>query len=237
VSYLLARRALSPVQKSYKEQQRFVDDASHELRTPLSVLQGELELALRRSRSSGEYKAAISTSLDEIQSLNELITSLLLMARGSQTNIKRSFEVIELSSLIRDLVATCGQLYTSKHLTYQIKASEVYIDGYPELIKRCIGNVLDNACKFTNKNGNIDVEIREIGSEVSIRVHDNGIGMAPEEVKHAYDRFWRAEEARSIRGHGLGLSLVQQIVELHGGKVKIASKKDAGTTVTLLFPK
>jgi signal transduction histidine kinase len=236
ISYWLARRALSPIQKSYEEQQRFVDDASHELRTPLSIVQGELELAVQKQRSPKEYVTAIQTSLKEVNGLNNLVADLLLIASGSESNIERTFVQIQLNTVVQDCVHSYQQIYRAKRLDFQWEIQEQAIHGSPELIYRCVANILDNACKYSKPGGSIDIALDKKDDFVSLKITDHGTGMSPGELKSAYTRFWRADEARAVKGHGLGLSIVKQIVELHHGKTDIISVKHSGTSVTILLP-
>ncbi len=236
LSYWLARRALLPVQKSYEEQQRFVDDASHELRTPLSVIQGELELAVAKQRTATEYKEAITISLDEIQSLNELVSGLLLIARGSQNNLRESFVPVELGDIVKSSVHAYAQIYEEKALKFKVNAIECSVLGSPELLKRCVANLLDNACKFSEPKSPVTVTLSMVGASAKLTIRDTGIGLSTQEMTKAFERFWRADEARSVRGHGLGLALVKQIVNLHLGKVELVSRERKGITVTVLLP-
>lgn len=237
VSYLLARRALKPVEKSFSEQQRFVDDASHELRTPLSILQGELELAITKRRSSDEYQQAIRTSLEEVERLTSLVNNLLLMARGSHDQLRRSASLINLQDLIRALIHTTDQHYVDKQLLITANLSPCTIQGIPALVEQSIGNILDNAAKFSKSHGRVTISLIGLDNTAIVKIVDEGPGMTTKQVKQVFDRFWRAENARSVKGFGLGLPLVQQIMSLHGGSAEVTSLLHRGTTVTLTFPK
>lgn len=232
-SFLMARSALAPVKRSYELQQRFVDGASHEFRTPLSVIQGELELALSRSRSAVQYRAAIATALEAAEGMTRLTSDLLLLTRGSVHELEATFEPVELHSLARELALTYSSARTSIRV---IDNSETVVTGSPMLLRRAIANLLDNAAKFSGDSGTVTVTVESTGKVARVVIDDNGIGMTEGEAAHAFDRFWRAQDARATPGFGLGLPLVKQIIEAHGGTVNIASKPGIGSTVTLTVP-
>ena len=113
---------------------------------------------------------------------------------------------------------------------------DMAVEGSPELLIRAIGNVVDNALKFTPSSGRVEVSVEEDGTDAVVHVRDTGVGMDGDTAAHAFDRFWRADEARTQPGYGLGLSLVQQICHAHGGTVAIGGRPGVGTTVRLTFP-
>lgn len=232
-SYLMARGALAPVQRSYELQQRFVDGASHEFRSPLSVIQGELELALARSRTAAEYRAAMMTALDAAQGLTRLTNDLLLLTREDADELRAIFEPVALGELAREAADALGPAAARVSV---VDSEVVVVTGSRELLARAIANLLDNAVKFTEDSGRIDISISSTGRLALVVVADDGVGMAESETARAFDRFWRAQDARSTPGFGLGLPLVRQIVSAHGGRVTITSAPGSGTSVTLALP-
>lgn len=232
-SYLMARGALAPVRRSYELQQRFVDGASHEFRSPLSVIQGELELALSRSRTPAEYRAAITRALAAAEGLTRLTNDLLLLTRESADELEATFEPVSLNELAHKVAQAHGGAAT--RITV-IETRTVIVHGSPELLSRALSNLVDNAVKFTGESGSIEIAVSVTGRIAQVLVADDGLGMTSAESARAFDRFWRAQDARSTPGFGLGLPLVQQIIAAHHGKVSIASASGAGTTVTLTLP-
>ncbi len=232
-SYLMARSALAPVRRSYELQQRFVDGASHEFRTPLSVIQGELELALSRSRTPAQYRMAMTRALESAGGLAQLTNDLLLLTRDSSLELEATFEAVSLNGLTRIAVEAQGRAAQRINIA---QTREVLVKGSPGLLARAITNLIDNAIKFTNESEHVDVTVTSTGRVAQIVVSDDGIGMTDAEAAHAFDRFWRAQEARSTAGFGLGLPLVKQIVTAHHGKVSIDATPGVGTTVTLTLP-
>lgn len=232
-SYVMARAALAPIRRSYDLQQRFVDGASHEFRGPLSVIQGELELALSRSRTTAQYQSAIARALEAAEGLTRLTNDLLLLTRESDGELEATFEPVSLAELACSAVDAQDP---NAHRFTTIADDEVSVLGSPELLARAITNILDNAVKYTPDGGHIEISVTTVGKLAQLAVTDDGIGMTSAESAHAFDRFWRAQDARSTPGFGLGLPLVHQIVTAHRGKVTIASTAGAGTTVTVTLP-
>lgn len=233
-SFLMARAALSPIRRSYELQQQFVDGASHELRSPLSVIQGELELALSRSRTPAQYQAAIGSALDSVGSLTQLTNDLLLLSRDSGGELQRTFRPVPLVDLIHRVVA--GRSPADRaNVTVSAEPGMVIV-GSPELLFRAVGNVLDNALKFSPPNGQVVVTAGAHAGSAVLTVRDEGAGMTESEKSHAFDRFWRSASALATPGHGLGLPLVRQICAAHAGRISITSAAGAGTSVTMTLP-
>ncbi|MBW4061982.1 HAMP domain-containing histidine kinase [Candidatus Saccharibacteria bacterium] len=237
VSYQMARRALRPIQVSYETQQRFVDDASHELRTPLSIIQGELELALRRPRSPEHYQASIAASLTETKALSDLVASLLLLARGKADQVTAQFQPLNVYQLMtRSVRATRTAAPDVASRIHLNTPTNLTVMGSSALLEQAIKNLIDNAVKYSAVDTPITVAATSHNADIIITVTDQGIGMTDEEIRATSRRFWRAEAARNSPGHGLGLALVRQIIKLHNGRIDIKSTVGKGTTVTLVVP-
>ncbi|RFA06529.1 hypothetical protein B7R54_19380 [Subtercola boreus] len=232
MSYIMARLVLAPVRRSYEKQQAFVDDASHEFRTPLAIIQGELELAISRPRTPLEYERAIVTTLEEVEHLTTLTGDLLLLTRGSEAELQSAFTPVDISEVTRKAVrssAAAAQISIEGGVQHSVLGSE-------HLLIRALGNVLDNATKFADTGTPIEVKVGARGDKIQITIRDHGPGMTPETLNHVFDRFWRAEESRSLPGHGLGLALVRQICVAHHGSISIESVPGHGTTVSVVLP-
>jgi signal transduction histidine kinase len=229
-SYLMARSALTPIRRSYELQQRFVDGASHEFRSPLSVIQGELELALARSRTPAQYRAAMTKALDAAEGLTRLTNDLLLLTRDNSDELEATFEPVSLNEIANTVARATGANVTV------VETRPVLVNGSAELLARAVTNLVDNAVKFTDGTAAITISIITNGKAAHLAVADTGAGMSEAEAAHAFDRFWRASESRNTPGFGLGLPLVQQIITAHHGKATIISAPGAGTTVTLTLP-
>ena len=237
-SWLMARSALRPIRASFERQQQFVDGASHEMRTPLSVIQGELELALTRSRTPAEYQAAITVALTATDGIIRLTDDLLKLSRTSKEELSDSFTLIDLNQILPELAdaaATSGRR-ADIHVTLHT-GRPLLVRGSAELLSRAVGNVLDNALKFSRPGGTVTLSTSSSDNSAAvIRVEDDGIGMTPAELSHAFDRFWRAEASRTTPGHGLGLALTRQIIQAHDVTITLESQPGRGSTVTLKIP-
>ncbi|WP_427868654.1 sensor histidine kinase [Leucobacter luti] len=232
ISYVLARSTLAPVRRNMEAQQQFIDDASHELRTPIAVAQGELELALLNPREPVEYRAAIARALAALGELGSLTSGLLLLtsteraaAIGSPVDVRDAAE--------RAMLAMPQEIRERVHLEVTGRAE---ITGAAELLVRAIANLVENAGKFSPAGTPIAVVVERSGDEVRVVVSDEGPGMAAEQAAAAFDRFWRADSSRTLPGHGIGLSIVRRIAELHGGSAMLRSKPGRGTQAILELP-
>jgi signal transduction histidine kinase len=233
-SYLMARVALAPIRASYELQQGFVDSASHELRTPLAVIQGELELALGRSRSAAQYRSAIGKALEATDGLIRLSNDLLLLTRDPAGELASGFARLDLNEVIAGVVSSADAA-TRNRVVLEL-APVVPVLGSGELLARALANLLDNAHKFSAPGSIIAISSSSSGGTATVTVADEGVGMTTDEAGRAFDRFWRAQSSRSTPGHGLGLSLVRQICEAHYGKVTISSHPGKGTVTTISLP-
>lgn len=235
VSYVMARLALRPVKRSYDRQERFVDGASHELRTPLSIIQGELELVTTRKRTVAEYEQAIAIVLEEIGTLTDLTNDLLLLSHSAGRYPRAEMVTCSLNDLVVEAAKRKNSPRgpESAQLTVDLGRAASVTVARP-LMLRAIINLIDNALKFTPKSGTISVRTEIIDGNPVVTVADTGIGMDAHAAAHATDRFWRADDARTRPGHGVGLALVSQIMEAHGGGIEITSARGEGTVVRLV---
>lgn len=236
LAYILSRKTLRPIEESYERQQRFVADAAHELRTPLAVLQAAAEVALSKDQSSVGYRTFISDMLDESKRLSKLSDDLLVLARG--TSVAGASESIVLSKVTQDMCNLIRPYAEQKGLTlvYEGEKNNILVTGMAADIHRALMNVITNAVDYTAK-GSVTVRLREEGHFAVVRVSDTGVGIAPHDLPHVFERFYKADASRTIResGAGLGLAIVKEIVERHGGSVAIESTVGHGTAVILRF--
>ncbi len=232
-------RMLSRIQHSFELQKSFVSNSSHELRTPLTSITGQLEVALMSSKSAEEYKNVLASILEDINSLNKLTNGLLDLAQAEMNVLK-----LELKKVRLDEVLWSTQNHMLKrHPDFKIKINivnfpddelKLSITGSEQLLRSAMINIMENAWKFSkNKEVNIDFKFSIEFLEISFL--DNGIGISAEEIKKVNQPFYRANNANSFPGHGLGLPLVYKIIELHGGELIIDSKLNEFTRITIRF--
>jgi two-component system, OmpR family, heavy metal sensor histidine kinase CusS len=225
---------LSRLEASFTRLSQFSADLAHELRTPIGNMLGEAQVALTRDRSSEEYRAVIESTAGECDRLSGIIDSLLFLARAESAEQQIARSTFNARSAVEKIVSFYQTVAEDRHI--QITSTgdaEVFAD--PILFNRAIGNLIDNALRFTPDRGRIEIAIGKVDHNVEISVTDNGSGIAPEHLPRVFDRFYRADPSRSAAGTGLGLSLVKSIVDLHAGTAKIKSD-GRGTVVILTFP-
>jgi two-component system, OmpR family, sensor kinase len=243
---------ISRLQSAFERQKQFTSDASHEMRTPLAVMRGDIEIALRRERSSDEYKRVLTSNLEEIVRLSRLVEDLLMLARADYGRLELRHEPVDLNKLCQQMVEYISPLAQQKGqdiLYYQLNgkaqetatvdSAEIKIIGDMQRIKQLLLNLLDNAIKYTDFGGKVSLELKTEGKCAVITIADTGRGIPPEDLPHIFERFFRRSKTtsdRSATGFGLGLSIVKWIVDSHSGKITAQSEVGRGTTFTVKFP-
>jgi two-component system heavy metal sensor histidine kinase CusS len=225
---------LGRLEDSFTRLSQFSADLAHELRTPIGNMLGEAQVALSREREPDEYRTVIESSATECERLSGIIDNLLFLARADAAEQQVTRSSFNARAAVEKIVSFYQTLAEDRHIEISCDGdTEIFAD--PILFNRAIGNLIDNALRFTPENGKIRIAIgtSENGSEIS--VSDNGPGIAPEHLSRVFDRFYRADPSRSSVGSGLGLALVKSIVDLHGGSATIKSEPGDGTAVTLTF--
>jgi len=231
---------LARLDQSFETMRRFVADASHELRTPLSVIRGEADVALAQDRSAASYRESLAIILDESRRLSRLVDDLLNLARADSGHAKLFVQDFYLNDLLADCCrsaqAMAGPL--GVEVAYH-SAGDAPFRGDEELLRRLVMNLLDNAIRHTPPGGKIAATLETAPSEVRIGISDNGTGISPEAAPHVFERFYRADEARSRQdgGFGLGLSIVKWVAEAHHGAVALSSHPGAGASFTVTLPR
>ncbi|NWK72033.1 HAMP domain-containing histidine kinase [Bacillus paramycoides] len=240
IGFFLAGRALIPIQNSWEKQQQFVSDASHELRTPLAVIQSKTDVLFQSPSATIEEKAMdISTISKECRRLSKLVANLLLLARSDSNQIEMDKKTFELDKLLEEIVDPYKEIasYQEKEMILKVERNISFI-GDRERIHQMMVILLDNAMKYTNEGGHIQINCTQTSSSIRIRVKDNGIGVKEEDSPKLFDRFYQGDKARSAsEGAGLGLSIANWIVEKHYGKISVESKWGEGTCFEVIFPK
>lgn len=231
---------LSNLEDSFNKIISFSQDASHELKTPLTVIRGEIEVALKQERSTEEYKDILKDILEESISIQEIINQLLFLAKKDTAEIKSGFSEIYLDEIVTDTASWIEKFAKSKNISIVMKKIiPVTIYANETLLKIAINNILKNAIIYSNNSTVIEISMDETSEEYLLEIKDNGYGINDEDLPFIFDRFYRADKARSRKdaGFGLGLSIVKMILDIHNYKIELQSTKDIGTTVTILIPK
>jgi two-component system OmpR family sensor kinase len=231
---------LSRLDQSFESMRRFVADASHELRTPISVIRGEADVALAQDRSTVEYKQSLAIVLDESRRLSRLVDDLLNLARADAGHVKLQVHDFYLNELLADCCRSVQALAAARNIAVECKpGADLQFRGDEELLRRLVMNLLDNAIRYTPPGGTVEAALESGGDRVRIRVSDTGIGIPEEAAPHIFERFYRADKARSRQdgGFGLGLAIVKWIAESHNGAVELSSRNGAGSAFTVTLPR
>src|SRR5437667_8683239 len=227
---------LKRLDDSFTRLSQFSADLAHELRTPIANMLGEAQVALSRDRSSAEYRETIESAIGECERLSGIVDNLLFVARADASREPVERKWFAARAAVEKIAAFYQALADERHVSISC-TGDGYIYADPNLFERAVGNLLDNALRFTPKDGSTQIALSKHDGDFEVAVSDNGCGIASEHLPRVFDRFYRAESSRGSDGAGLGLALVKSIVELHGGSVNIQSEIGRGTTVTLSFPK
>jgi two-component system sensor histidine kinase MprB len=224
-------RLLEALESSRRAQSQLVLDASHELRTPLTSLRTNLEVIRRVDELSAEDRSVlVDDVLVQLQELTDLVGDLAELARGDQQPAPR--EPLRLDLLVREAVSLQTTHGRAQDVTFDLDAEPCWVEGHADRLGRAVGNLLDNARKWSPPGQTVSVECRE-GVVV---VHDRGPGIAEADLPHIFDRFYRSPAARGLPGSGLGLAIVAQVAKAEGGIVLAENDPAGGARLSLWLP-
>ncbi len=224
-------RLLEALESSRRAQSQLVLDASHELRTPLTSLRTNLEVIRRVDELSEEDRnVLVDDVLVQLQELTDLVGDLAELARGDQQ--PAAPEVLRLDLLVRDAVAVQNTHGRTKDVTFALDAAPSWVEAHPDRLSRAVGNLLDNARKWSPPGQPVSV----ISRDGTVVVHDHGPGIAEQDLPHIFDRFYRSPAARGLPGSGLGLAIVAQVVKGEGGTITAENDPAGGARLSLCLP-
>lgn len=235
-------RMLDRLEHSFEAEQQFTSDASHELRTPMAVIMAQTELALEKPRTPDQYRQALEVIRRQGRQMNALIASMLDYTRLELRPENYPLTDLDYSALLRSLAQDMS-LIGYKNITMRTEIEDnIHIQGNALLLERALRNLIDNAYKYGNEEGNIQVKLRLTDENTAkCLIIDDGPGIPADEMEHIFERFYRGESYKSNRipGTGLGLAMVRIIAEIHGGSISAQSPDEEtgiGSTFTLLLP-
>jgi two-component system, OmpR family, sensor histidine kinase MprB len=224
-------RLLEALESSRRAQSQLVLDASHELRTPLTSLRTNLEVIRRVEELSAEDRSVlVDDVLVQLQELTDIVGDLAELARGDRGPAPR--ELLRLDLLVQDEVAVQNTHGRAKDVRFDLAAAPCWVVAHDDGLRRAVGNLLDNARKWSPPGEPVEVECRE-GTVV---VHDHGPGIATEDLPHIFDRFYRSPAARGLPGSGLGLAIVAQVVKAEGGTIVAENDPGGGARMSMRLP-
>lgn len=226
-------RMFDRLERSFDSEKRFASDASHELRTPVAIILAECEYAHQNAQTVEDYRESLEVVERQGRRMSTIINQLLNITRmdqGTQQISRERADFSELVDVVTDETVRAGgkSLNVRKNI-----APDVHADVDVGLMSRLVQNLVENACKYTPEGGSVTVTLTSEDGRLALSVSDTGIGIAKRDLPHIWERFWQADSSRGVdKGSGLGLAMVKQIADAHGGKLEVESEPGAGSTFT-----
>ena len=233
VNKLMAR-----MRDSYRQQARFVSDASHELRTPIAVIKGYADLLDRWGKTDEKIlEESIEAIKSESDNMQHLVEQLLFLARGDSGRTPLNMTDFDLTEMMKEVWEESVMIDDAHTYCFE-GGGEIPVRGDISLIKQAARILIENASKYTPEGGEIKLRSLVSDGHPAFSVQDSGIGINQSDIPHIFERFYRADDSRSKQtgGSGLGLAIAKWIVERHGGRFEVLSRKDIGTRITVILP-
>lgn len=231
-------KLMSRMRDSYRQQARFVSDASHELRTPIAVIKGYADLLDRWGKTDEKIlEESIEAIKSESDNMQHLVEQLLFLARGDSGRTPLNISDFDLTEMMKEVWEE-SVMIDDAH-TYRFEGGgEIPVRGDISLIKQAARILIENASKYTPEGGEIMLRSLVSDGHPAFSVQDSGIGISQSDIPHIFERFYRADDSRSKQtgGSGLGLAIAKWIIERHGGRFEVISRKDIGTRITVILP-
>ena len=230
---------LTRLESSFERISQFSSDASHELKTPLTIIKGELEIALRKDRSTSEYKQTLDTSLNEVMVIEQTINDLLFLAKNEKDLITQNTkELLYFDEIVDESINEIKNFAILNKIEIKFDLIDTLeFKGYSNFLKIAIKNLLKNAIQYSDKESFVIVKSYIENGYFNISIQDFGIGIASSEQAKIFEKFYRTDKSRNKNsgGTGLGMSIVKKIIDIHKGNIKVNSSENIGTTITLSF--
>ncbi len=240
LAYFLAGKTLKPIKDMVDEQNQFISDASHELKTPLTSLKSAMEVHLRdKNLTLADAKNLIKENIEEVNKLQSLSEGLLRLASYQKPNSQVRFETVSLASIIEKSIQRVKPQAIKKKIAIKNKSLNFDLEADRYALTDLLVILLDNAVKYSQKGRPVTISSKKKDGAILITVSDRGAGIREKDLPHIFNRFWRADSARSkdeTSGFGLGLSIAKKIVESHRGEITVESKLGKGSTFTVRLP-
>lgn len=246
LAWAFSRWALRPVQRAWDSQQQFIADASHEMKTPLTVIMANASIALKKPQATiAEQSQWIEGIQDEAQNMEHLVLDMLALAQPENAAKQdAAAERVNMSEMAERASLQFEALAFERGVMLEDNIDpNVVVSGDPAKLQRLIGTLVDNACKYAEKNTSIGVSLKAAGHHCVLSVHNWGSPIDPEDIPHVFDRFYRSDKSRDRsnddgeHSFGLGLAIAQKIVQQHGGDLSVTSSVEDGTTFTARLPR
>ncbi len=228
-------KLLERLEQEFEREKRFSANAAHEMKTPLATIMTSAQvLKLNDQTTLEEYRENLDITLQSARRLSSVVDGLLMLGRAGR---EVSFEYVNISQILHGIQEEIGLLYREKHITVRYDLNTDILRGNPLLLYRAFFNLIENAYKYTEKDGTITITSYCEENESIIRITDTGIGIQADDIAHIFEPFYRADKSRSrkIAGAGLGLAITKEIFDIHKAAIAITSGKNHGTVVEVRF--
>lgn len=232
-------RMIARLDDAFQNSKRFVADASHELRTPLTILRGELETLIEDKRLDPEVRERAASMFEEAVRLTRIVEQLFMLSRLDAGEAQAEWSRFDLAGLAKTTAEQMSLLAEDKNITIACNASQsVEVEGDPSRLKQVVVNLLDNAIKYTQPGGAVQLQVRRANGHAVLEVQDNGVGIPGEALPHVFERFYRVDDVRSgdFEGAGLGLSIAKSICSAHGAEIQATSLLSQGSCFRVTLP-
>lgn len=232
-------RMIARLDDAFRNSKRFVADASHELRTPLTILRGELETLIENRQLDLEARERAGSMFEEAVRLTRIVEQLLTLSRLDAGEAQAEWSRFDLAGMAKTTAEQMNLLAEDKNITVQCDANQaVEVEGDPARLKQVVVNLLDNAIKYTQPGGAVQLHVLRVNGHAVLEVEDNGVGISSDALPHVFERFYRVDQIRSgdSEGAGLGLSIVESICAAHGAVVEAESVVGKGSRFRIKLP-
>jgi len=232
---------LDRLQQSFETERTFVANASHELRTPLTIITGQIDVTLINRRTLEEYEYQLQSIKGALTEINGLVNDLLELAQVSRESVPLTQKPVQVDDLIYQTTLTLAQKNPHYHTLFEFEESDTLrqtgfmVEGDEALLKLAFLNLMENACKFSS-NHRAKVILGSVADQIRVQIVDRGIGISQEEQALVFQPFYRAKNAKHVKGRGIGLSLTQRIIERHHGSLRVKSMLKQGSTFLVTLP-
>jgi heavy metal sensor kinase len=236
---LALNQAFDRLHLAVDNERRFTADASHELRTPLATISAEIEWALTRDRSTDEYRRCLTTAQRAVERMRRVVEHLLMLARADSAHLVLQRAPVSLAHLVNDALGIVRPLAEQKQVTIEARLDPATVIGDRDRLTDLVTNLCSNAIQYNRSGGQVHVDVWPEGNEACLRVRDTGIGINADDLPRVFERFYRADKARTTHsgGAGLGLAIAKWIVEAHDGRITCQSALGEGTEILVRLPR
>lgn len=213
----------------------FISNVSHEIKTPLATIQGYATLLQDSKLTKSKRDEYLNTIIDATKRLTTLTTNILKLSKLENQGIFAERKVYNVAEQIRQVVVSLESGWAAKDIELNIDLDEISLKLDEELMNQVWKNIIENAIKFSNQEGKIDISLKQQGKTVIAKISDNGIGMDDTTKKHLFDKFYQGDNSHSKEGNGLGLALTKRILDIHEAKIEVKSQLNKGSTFIITF--